>query len=452
MLLGIGAIAVLLCALPCCAQPPEITDETDQQIVEAFLGKVESSAAYCTPERMAKYASQPEDITWQASLYLKMALVAYQLTEETKYLDMFVERTDTLCDQLTEGPDGYLGWYGVAYQLFRHPDRPDAKVDVLITSFVVAGILAEFAQIAQGNEALAETYGQKTAEYLDLAEQHLIKKWTARGRYKDLGTTGAVYITHPDLKPTKGSLTNPHNKQSKCIRALISLFRATGNDEYLTKAIKIGTRFKHCLTLVGDRYRWNYLDPAGAWDINPDGSAKWKHWIGPEHRGGYYSLSLGQAVLLYEHGLVFDRTDIDRFLRTQTQVCWNGDTENPQWANVDGKPGESASPYLCGWLAPFEERIYEIAFGGSAQAERLERKDHPWQGGPVACAWLENKYLIYPRWQSGEPAETGWVAPYLAKPENAALVESLAFEVTPENSYQAPMTPAEMVPMPGADG
>jgi len=42
------------------------------------------------------------------------------------------------------------------------------------------------------------------------------------------------------------------------------------------------------------------------------------------------------------------------------------------------------------------------------------------------------------------------VAPYRAKPENAALVESLAFEVTAENSYHAPLTPAEMVPMPGA--
>lgn len=444
-------LAVALCTLAGCADPPEITDETDQAILQAFLGKVESSAAYCTPERMARFASQPEDITWQASLYLKMPLVAYQLTEDTRYLDMFIERTDTLCDQLREGPDGFLGWYGIAYELFRHPDHPRRAVDVLITSFTVAGLMADFAQIVRGDEALAEAYAGAADRYLDLAETHLIKKWEARGCYRNLGPKGAVYLFHPDLKPTKALLTEPHNKHAKCIRSLLSLYRATGKDDYLVKAIRLGTRFKHCLTLVEDRYRWNYLDPAGAWDIHPEDPNRWKHWIGPEHTGGYYSLSLMQAVLLYECGLVFDRTDLDRFLKTQTTVCWNGDLEDPQWANVDGEPGETPAPYLCSWLAPFDERVYQLAFEGSAQQERFDRRDHPWQGGPVACGWLQLKYLICPGWRSGEPMETDWTEPFLAKQENAALVESLAFEVTQENSYQAPATPAEMAPTPAAE-
>ena len=52
--------------------------------------------------------------------------------------------------------------------------------------------------------------------------------------------------------------------------------------------------------------------------------------------------------------------------------------------------------------------------------------------------------------QGGEPAEAQLVAGFLAKPENRALVDSLAFSVTGENSYVAPKTPAEMDPMPGA--
>ena len=445
--------ALTLCVLPALAQPPDITDETDQAILQAFLANVEKSAAYCTPERMQKYASQPEDITWEASRIIKMALVAYQLTGDTEYLDKFVARMDTLCDQLTEGPDGFLGWYGLPLGLFRHPDHPDRKLDVLLTSFVVSGLMADFAQIVRGDQAL-ERYTPAVDRYLALAEDHLIKKWDARGRFQDLGATGAVYLTHPDLKPTKASLTNPHNKHSKIIRALISLFRATGNDEYLIKAIKLGTRFKHCLTLVDDRHSWNYLDPSGGWDINPEDPGKWKHWIGPEHRGGYYSLSVSQVVLLYEHGLVFDRADLDRFARTQTQVCWNGDFDAPEWRLVDGKlaePPRYRPPYLCAWLAPFDGSVYEMAFGAPAQAERLANKDHSWQGGPVACVWLENKYLIWPRWQGGEPGETDWVEPFLAKPENAALVESLALEVTAESSYEAPPTPADMSPMPDTE-
>jgi hypothetical protein len=414
-------------------------DAADSQIFQAFLRHVESSSSYCTPERMAKFASQPEDITWQASKYVRMPLTAYRLTGDAKYLDMFVERMDTLCDQLEEGPDGFMGWYGLPLELFRHPDYPERQVDVMLTSFVVAGLMADFALTVQDDESLKQKYGEAAERYLELAGEHLIRKWDVRGRYKDLGDTGAVYITHSDLKPTKANLTQPHNKHSKIIHALLNMYAATGRDEYLVKAIKLGTRFKRCLTRVDDHYQWHYWDPAGDWDIDPQNPRRWKHWIGSEHRSGYYSLSLSQAVLLYEHGLVFDREDIHRFIRTQMDVCWNGDLEDPLWARVDGESSDSA--YLCSNLAPFHEHIYEMAYGAPAQKRRLRGMDHGWEGGVVAGDWLEFKYLVYPRWKSGMPADKDVIAPFLSQDKNKNLVNKLAFQVEAPG-YQAPMAPA----------
>ncbi len=434
---------VWLCALAPCIAQVEITDPTDRQIVDAFLEHVEKSAVRCTPERLAQYAQQPEDITWQGSRYIKMALVAYELTGDAKYLDMFVERMDALCESLEEGPDGFLGWYGLPLELFRHPDHPERKVDVILTSFVVAGLMANFACVVQADDALERQHAEAVQRYMLIAGDHLVKKWDARGRYKDLGDGRAVYITHADLKPVKASLTQPHNKHSKIIKALLSLYAASGKDEYLEKAVKLGTRFKRCLTLVEDRYTWNYWDPAGSWDVNPDEPGTWKHWIGSEHRGGYYSSSASQAVVLYEYELVFNQVDIDRFVRTQVDVCWNGDFDNPIWARVDGRDANAA--YLCSSLAPFEDSVYQMAYGPPAQAARLAGKDHSWQGGPVASDWLQFKHVAYPRWQSGKPAETDTIAPFLAKAENKALVETLSFDVTAP-SYRAPMTPAEMTP------
>jgi hypothetical protein len=419
-------------------------DATDRQILEAFLDQVQNSARYCTPERMAKFASQPEDITWQASKYIRMPLTAYRLTGDAKYLDVFVERMDTLCDQLEQGPDGFMGWYGLPLKLFRHPEHPDRQVDVILTSFVMAGLMADFAQVVQGNEKLRGKHGESVQRYLKLAEEHLIKKWDARGRYRDLGEKGAVYITHSDLKPVKANLAQPHNKHAKTIRALLSVYAATAEDQYLVKAIKLGTRFKRCLSLVDDHYEWHYWDPAGDWDADPQNPRRWKHWIGAEHKGGYYALSLSQAILLYEHGLVFDRTDIERFVRTQNTVCWNGDMEEPRWARVDGRASDSS--YLCSLLAPFDERIYEMAYGERAQQARLRGKDHSWHGGPVAGDWLEFKYVTYPRWEIGDPAEKALVAQFLARKESRALVERLTFHVKPPG-YQAPTTPAKMKAM-----
>jgi hypothetical protein len=451
----------LLLAFPGQTKTPTISDPLDKQILKAFLEHVrDHSAQFSTPEHMAKYAAQPEDITWVASKYIRMPLIAAGLTGETTYLDEFVKRMDALYGCLETGPDGFSGWYGLPLELFRDPAQPDRKVDVMLTSFVMAGVSAEFARTVQADPALAARYREPLERYLALAENHLVKKWEARGNYNPhllpltkgelegvLPLTkgelegvnmGAVYITHPGLAPTKAHLTQPHNKHSKIIRALLNLYAATQKDEYLIKAVKLGTRFKRCLTLVEGHYEWHYWDPAGPWDVHPEDPNRWKHWIGAEHKGGYYSLSLSQAVLLYEHGLVFDRTDIERFVKTQTTVCWNGDLHAPKWFRVNGQPMEES--YLCSALAPFNESVYEMAFGAQAQQERLKHKDHGWHGGVIAGDWLEFKYLIFPRWKTGEPAEQAVVAPFRAKPENRALLEALAFEVQPPG-YQAPMQP-----------
>ena len=441
MKLTIPVSLILWLISPVSAARCEVTDPVDRQILAAFLEHVDQSAARCTPERMARFASQPEDIVWQASHYVRMPLVAYRLTGNREYLDAFVKRMDTLCGCLERGPDGFLGWYGRPLELFRNPDRPGQKVDVVLTSFEMAGLLAEFARVVQADRHLADRYREPVQRYLSLAEDHLVKKWDVRGNYRDLGSHGAVYVTHPDLKPVKASLTQPHNKHAKITASLLELYGATEKDEYLVKAVKLSTRFKHCLTRIGDRYQWNYWDPAGPWDVHPEDPERWKHWIGAEHRSGYYSLSVSQAVLLYEHGLLFDRADVDRFLKTQIGVCWNGDQENPKWARVDGRRADSR--YLSAWLAPFDNRIYEMAFGAAAQEERLDKKNHPWQGGVVACTWLEMKYLVYPPWSDGSPAERATARKFLSQPEKQSLVKELTFQVSVPG-YQPPQSPAQI--------
>ncbi len=418
---------------------PEI-EEADAPIVEAFLGHVETGARYCTPERMARFAAQPEDITWQASLHIRMPLVAFELTGEQHYLDEFVTRCDTLLALLTEDADGHPGWYGSPYELFRHPDHPDEPVDVIITSFSMAGLMADFVNVVRA-AGLEAHYAADIARYLDIAAK-LIAKWDARGNYRVLPDGGAVYITNERLRPVKAHLTQPHNKHAIITVALVSMYRATGESMYIEKAARLGARFKRCLMMEDDHYRWNYWDPAGPWDVDPDNPAKWKHWIGAEHRGGYYSHSLSHAVLLYELGLIFDREDIDRFVRTQTQVVWNGSFDAPQYFRVDGRPADEGQVYLCAWLAPFDERVREMAFGAPAQAQRMAAREHSWQGSVVAMRWLEDKYLLLPRWASGEPADTDLVAEWKSG-EGAALLDELAYEVTAPG-YRPPMTPAEM--------
>ena len=446
---------LILCVLlapagPLCAAA--VTDPTDRQIVRSFLAHVgrvpdRISEAYC--KTLA--AEEPEGYTWKITPQLRMPLVAFRLTGDPKYLDLFARVFDRMRSALTRGPDGYLGWYGKPLPLFRNPARPEQKVDVMITSFSTAHAAAEFLEETAGKPELSRKYARQRAAYLDLIEKHLVRKWERRGNVVDLGKRGSVFRTHAGLRDTKAHLTQPANKHSIIARSYLALYRVTAHDRYMRMAVKIGTRFKHTLTLRNGHYEWNYWDPAGAWDIHPADGNRWKHWIGVEHRSGYYGHSVALAVDLYHHGVVFDRTDITRFLKTQLTVCWNGNMKNPYWARVDGTRSAKymRGAYMSSALAPLDKSIETFVFAGPRQAQRLKRAAHPWQGGPVAARWLENKLWWLPRARGGKQVYLGHGRTFLAREENKALHDALSFQIRPPG-YVAPRTPVAAKPKPPA--
>jgi hypothetical protein len=247
----------------------------------------------------------------------------------------------------------------------------------------------------------------------------------------------------------KAHLTQPHNKHSIIVRGLLALYRVTGKDEYMRKAVQVGTRFKQCLTRKDGHYEWDYWDPAGAWDVLPSDTSKWKHWIGVEHKGSYYASSLSQAVALYQHGVVFERADIDRFLKTQLEKCWNGDAAKPKWARVDGTVSDKymQGDYICAALAPYSDKIADFLFAGPRMEDRLKNANHSWQGGPVLAGWLEGKWVTLPRAKAAPQPFLAFGKQFLEKKENQGFAAGLQFEVTGAG-YAPPQAPADMKNMP----
>ncbi len=450
--IGPGMLACI-CALSGVAAAGEavrIDDAKDREILQAFLGHVEKLPTRITADSCRTLAAEePEGYCWKIVPQLRMALVAWRLTGDVKHLEAFVTLFETMRSALTKGPDGYLGWYGKPLPLFRDPASPARRTDVIITSYSVSHAVCEFLEEVAAVPALAEKYAARRAAWLDLIENHLVRKWERRGSYVDLGTGGGIFRTPEGLRDTKARLTQPANKHSKMCRAYLALYRLTGKDHYMQMAVKIGTRFKRTLTLRDGHYEWDYWDPAGQWDVQGDDPGKWKHWIGVEHRSGYYSLSVEMALALYHHGVVFDETDVRRFLKTQLAMCWNGDMQRPVWARVDGTRDARymQGAYICPALAPFDAGVERFVYTGPQQDARLDAAGHPWQGGPVAAGWLQGKYWWLARARGGKQAYVAHGRRFLAKPANKAFHDSLQFAVTAPG-YRAPRTPAEMRPMP----
>lgn len=447
-------LAIFLSALTASAALPPITDPKDRQILDGFLVQAAQVTEVLTPDRCRELAKDDAEETeaylWQALPYLRMPLAAYELSHDAKYLGVFVQAFENMRGAMTKGPDGFLGWYGRIDPTYADPANPGVRLDAIISSFGVTEAVSDFLALVAEDPELSRRYAKQRGEYLDLVENHLVKKHDVRGDYVDLGRGGAIYRT-----PSQGlkqdycaRLTMPHNKHDIIMRAFLALYRVTGKDEYMRRAIRLGVRFKHSLTLKDGHYEWYYWDPAGEWDVKPQERTAWKHWMGPEHRSGYYSLSLSQAVLLYQYGLVFDKTDMDRFVKTQLTMCWNGDFEHPVWSRVDGtRPAEyTQGAYISAALAGFSEQVAQFVFTGPRQQRLLARLGDAWAAAQAA-GWLHGKLIDYPAAKGGRQPYLKYGKQFLAKKENRDFLASLAFEVTPPG-YQPPHMPAEMKDMP----
>lgn len=405
-----------------------VQSEEDRLILESFLKHAAAAPARFTPESVAKI-EQVEDICWTWAPQARVPLAAYQLTGDRQHLDGFVKVMDGLLTRLRKGPDGYLGFRGLPLPLFRNKENPATEIEVDIAEFEIAHLICDFVEAVDADDALKRAYAEKRAHYLEVAEKHLAgPKWEQRGLYQDLGAKGAIFRMPPECGNDRDSLTNPHNKQSKMCRTYLALYRVTGNDDTFRKAIRLGTRLKRTLVLDGDRYRWNYWDPAGDWDRKPGSATGWKHWVGPEHRGGYHSLTIAMAEALYDHGVLFDRTDMQRFLNTQMQVCWNGSLDSPEFRNTGGQPIREAAhgTVMASSLARFEPKVWQFCYGERATRDRLSKREHSWSGGVQAVGYLLGKHLA-PR--SAEPAHADYGERFHRKPANAAFLKELAFTV-----------------------
>jgi len=97
---------------------------------------------------------------------------------------------------------------------------------------------------------------------------------------------------------------------------LLAMFDASAKPVYRDRAEKWFRVMKSRMKLKHDgTYEiWNYWEPAGAWDYKSNGLPK--HWIGVHPNAQYYDFDVEGIVAAYEHGLVFNKDDINRLVAT----------------------------------------------------------------------------------------------------------------------------------------
>jgi hypothetical protein len=340
---GLLAVCVVVMASGLRAQEPartgtgtapvrEVTMEPDPLLYKAWLANVEPRLPGC-PFR----SKDSGKLAWQEALFLNGFIRIFEVTRDTKWLDLLTQHFDVMAYNLERNTDGRLAWQTASFSADK-----TTPYDYVVHDGEVLYPIARFIAAVSGDPTLARYQAQADA-YRNLIETELIPKWD---RYwRELPDDRGIYLF-------RGSpMSLPHNQYSSWGKMLLVVHRITGNQEYLDKATRLGRLFKSQLRLVDDHYEWHYWDPAGPWDCKEDGSPA--HWVGTEF-GGYHAMDVSFAGELWKAKVVFDDTDMQRFVNTHLKVMWNQSIEKPAFSRaVDGAPSkEDGAPWVA--IAPFD--------------------------------------------------------------------------------------------------
>ena len=334
---------LLVCTILLLARTCVVAQETAQQHFERVMKN---------PHIQVEGQVTGEGFCWHAASAANNFVTGYLAYEDTAWLDYGVQYFDWLVGLMAEAPDGYKGWIG--------PFIYDKSVwcDVHVGDAILVNPMLRFAEVVLSDELLTEKYGVAANGYVALAQKHLIEKWATRGTWHEDGPYG-VYASWDryfkpgdlsewrDIEIAKSNLSLPFNKQFDMAIAALRLWRITGDEQYRDKAERTFRLMKSRIRLVDDHYVWNYWEPLGSWDA---GQEDLRHWVNVHPYRNYQSGEVSDIVEAYHSGIVFDKQDIERIIRTNLGVMWNGDKDNPKWRNSnDTGPWEPPPPPPKGW-------------------------------------------------------------------------------------------------------
>lgn len=204
--------------------------------------------------------------------------------------------------------------------------------------------LAEFVRLIDQNTGLQSSYLANANSYQSLLENEIIPRWENSSyignTWNGISSTTGIYKQSPylaTLKHGQEGMNLPYNMSLAFGHMLLVLYDVNGNASYLDRAEKMGQYFKNNLTMNGTAYNWNYQDTSTS---------------APEDTS-HGHVDMAFVFEMYDHGLVFNGTDMERFANTLTDVMWNQSLSAPTLARYVSGLSPSQTQYskiMMNWL------------------------------------------------------------------------------------------------------
>ena len=297
-------------------------------------------------------------LAWNESYRLMAFVAMFEGTGNTNYLLSALNRIDEVLkirDDRRKIKDEIRGRILPAWSSTKYTKgKPYVWI---VHAGMITYPIARCAYLIRCDPVLQKQYGAKADRYV-LSLKETIQAFDYAWRedlHKQEGWYHGDYLNR-DI---------PLNQQNALARTLVTLWLATGEEEYKSKAVKLGNYFKNRLRKEEDRYVWSYWSKGGAGeDIS------------------HAAINVDFAFTCFRAGIVFTRDDMFRFAKT-LKVCHKNDRGFSR--NVDGSGSLELSFQMGRWghLGAIDPEIRRLLY-----RYFREHWTTNYTGGAIAAAYL----------------------------------------------------------------
>jgi len=297
---------------------------------------------------------------WHATSGADLFLKAYQVWGDTAFIDWGIKYFNYLLSKMVKDPDGY-------YTTFQKLKGKELWLDAEVIDALVMNPALKMAEVVLKDEGLKKKYGEQMQQYVDYTRKHVIEKWDKRKLWHEIGEYGNYLFGTMFLKDSTATewhytddishpyMSNKPNISNKLGITNILMWRITGDEFYRDKAEKLFYRLKSNTQHFDGHYVWHYWNPYYEKDVYPDKN-DCVHWVGVHpYRPGYQSTEVSQVVEAFHNGIVFDEFDIKCIIKTNLNIMWNGDLDNPQFKNSNGREPDTTG--VGGWQKEHKDKV-----------------------------------------------------------------------------------------------
>ncbi len=275
----------------------------------------------------------PGLFAWGIHYEIRSYCEMYRLTEDRLWIERAVARCDYLYNLRDVNGDGIPSWgnYNATYGNPRY--EREGWREFSVWDGVLTTAMIETAQVILDYKILKnnQTLKAKADRYINVVKTVIERYHNAWSDLPD----GAGYYWDCPREDVVGPIVN---RFSALGISELKLYDVLKDPKYLVKPAAMARLFKKNLRLRGDAYVWTYAVPPSK-------------YTGSIEDISHGAIDLEFAILCYNHGLVFNETDMQRFVATYKKLIWKGFNRRPHLAQrVDGGGTTDYSTASRNWV------------------------------------------------------------------------------------------------------